>query len=79
MGWWLGCPVQRSDRSSCQHNHTGSCAQPQVPVHVFDIEATGHQDRQSPAETGEEVRSDQWAGRQKVSHKDFHRLPANVT
>jgi hypothetical protein len=39
-----------------------SCAQPQVPFHVFVVEVAGHQDLQSPAETGGQVRSDQWAG-----------------
>ena len=38
-----------------------SCDQPRVPIHVFGVEVAGHQDRQSPAETGGRVRSDQWA------------------
>ena len=32
-------------------------------VHVFGVEVAGHQDRQTPAETGGQVRSDQWSGR----------------
>ena len=82
MGWWLGLPVQRSDRSSRRHSPVGvspSGAKPRVPVHVFDVEDAGHQDRQSPAETGGHVRSDQWAGRRKVAASIIIGLPARVT
>jgi len=51
MGWCLGCPVQRSDRSSRRRNHVGfspSRVQPRVPVHVFGAEVAGRQDRQPP-------------------------------
>jgi len=51
-----------------------SCAQPRVPIHVFGVEVASHQDRHSPAETGGQVRSDQWAGRGEVSRKEFHRF-----
>jgi hypothetical protein len=40
MGWWLGCPVQRSNRNSSRHNRVGvtlSRAQPRVPVQVFGV------------------------------------------
>jgi hypothetical protein len=66
MGWWLGCPVQRSDRSSRRRNHVGespSRGQPRVPIPVICVEVVGHQNRQFPAETGGQVRSDLWAGR----------------
>jgi hypothetical protein len=33
---------------------------------MFGVEIPGHQDRQSPAKTGGQVRSDQWAGRGNV-------------
>ena len=45
--------------------------QPRVPVHVFGVEIADHQDQESPAETGGQFRSDQWARRRKVSRKDF--------
>jgi len=38
-----------------------SRVQPRVPIHVFGVEVAAHQDGQSPAETGGQVRSDQWA------------------
>jgi hypothetical protein len=77
MGWWLGCPVQRSDRNSRRHNHLGvflvswssASSSPRVGVEV-----AGHQDRQSPAKTDGQVRSEQWPGRRKVNRKDFHRF-----
>jgi hypothetical protein len=48
-------------------------AQPRVLIHVFEVEVASHQDWQSPAETGGQVRSDQWAGRRKLSRKDYQR------
>jgi len=71
MGWWLGSPVQRSDRSSLRHNHvivspvscTAARFNPRVKV-------SSHKDRQYPAETGGQVRFDQCAGRRKISRKD---------
>jgi hypothetical protein len=39
---------------------------------VLDVEVAGQQERQSPAETRDKVRSDQCAGRRKISRKDFH-------
>jgi hypothetical protein len=66
MGYWLGCPVQRSDRSSPRPNHSGvfpvlfsaaSC------IHVFVVEVAGHQDRESLAELDRQIFSDQYAGR----------------
>ena len=51
-----------------------SRAQPRFPIHVFGTEVVGHQDRESPAETGVQVRSDDWAGRQKVNRKDYNRF-----
>jgi hypothetical protein len=62
MGWWSKCPVQRSDRSSHRRNNVGvspSRSQQRVPIHVFGVEVAGHWDRQSPAETGVQVGSDQ--------------------
>jgi len=41
---------------------------------VFGVEVAGHQDRHSPAETGGQVLSDEWAGRGELSRKDFHRF-----
>jgi hypothetical protein len=82
MGWLLGCPFQRSGRSSRRPNHVSvspSRSQPRVPIHMFGVEIAGQQDRQAPAETGGQVRSDQWAGRRKVSRKDFRRFAANKT
>jgi hypothetical protein len=38
---------------------------------VFSVEVAGDQDRQSLAETGQ-VHNDDWAGRRKLSRKDFH-------
>jgi hypothetical protein len=76
MGWWLGCPVQRSDSRTRQHYHRGvsPCrVQPRVPIHVFGVEVADHQDRHSSAETGGQVLSDQWAGRRELSRKDIHR------
>ena len=73
----VGSPVQRSDRSSRRHNHIGvfpSRAQPRVPINLFGVEVSRHQERQSLAETGGQVRSDQWAGRRKVSRKDYLRF-----
>jgi len=49
-----------------------SRVQPRVPIHVFGVEVAGHQDRQSSAETGGQVCSDQWAERREVSRKDLH-------
>jgi hypothetical protein len=49
-GRWLGTPFQRSDRSFCRHNHIGvspSRAQPRFPIHMFGVEISSHQDRQS--------------------------------
>jgi hypothetical protein len=46
MGWWLGFPDQRSDRSSLRHNHVGvptSRVQPRIPIHVLGAEVAGHQ------------------------------------
>ena len=66
VGWWLVFAVQRSDRRSRRNSHVDvspSGAKSRVAVHVFCVEVVGHQDRQSPAETGGQVRSDQWAGR----------------
>ena len=40
---------------------------------MFGVEVSSHQDRQSPTETGGQVRSDQWAGRRKVNRKDYAR------
>jgi hypothetical protein len=39
---------------------------------MFGVEIAGHQDRQAPAETVGQVRSDQRALRRKVSRRDFH-------
>ena len=77
---WIGgfrCPDQRSDSSSRRHNHVIfplSCAQPQLPFHVFGVEVAGHQFRLSPAERGGHISFDQWAGRRKVSLKDYQRF-----
>ena len=57
-------PVQRLDRSSRRHNHvvvSPSRVHPRARMHVFDVEVSSHQDRKSAAETGGQVRSDQWA------------------
>jgi hypothetical protein len=56
-----------------------SCAQSRVPILVFGVEVAGHQDRQSLAITGGQVRSEQWARRRGVSRKDFHRFEGNGT
>lgn len=77
MGWFLGCPFQKSGRSSRRHNHVGvppSRAQPRVPIHMFGVEVAGHHNRQSPAETGDQISSGQWVGGRKVSRKDYHRF-----
>ena len=42
-------------------------------INVINNEFTRHQDRQSSAETGGQVRSDQWPGMRKVIRKDFNR------
>jgi len=59
MDWWMGCPVQRSDSSS-NPRVWGLGRRPKKPA--------------IPYETGCQVRSDQWVGRQKISRKDFHRF-----
>jgi len=41
---------------------------------VFGDEVSGLQDRNSPAETDKQVRSDHWAGRGELSRKDSHRF-----
>jgi len=48
-----------------------SCAHLRLSIHVFGVEVAGYEDRHSPAETGGQVRSDQWAGRGEVSRKGF--------
>ena len=48
-------------------------AQPRLPVDMFDVHVAGHQDRQPAAKASVQVRSDQWAERQKLCRKDFHR------
>jgi len=76
MGWWLGCPVQRSDRILRRHNYVAISSYPvqlRVIIHVFVVEVAGHQDQQFSAETSDQVRSDQWAGRRELSRKNFHR------
>ena len=76
MGWWLGSPVQRPDRSSHRHKHVGvspvSCSASSSNPRL-GVEVTSNQDRQSPTETGGQVRSDQWAGRRKVNRKAYDR------
>ena len=40
MDWWLGCPVQRTDRNSPRHNHvrfSPSLVQPRVPIQVLAL------------------------------------------
>jgi len=75
-GCWLACPVQRSDRSSRRHNHVGvspvSCSAASSNPRVWRWDRWPIRPV-TPAETGGQVRSDQWAGRRKVSSKDFHR------
>ena len=74
MGWWMGCRVQKSEvLVGIITEFPSSRVQPLFPIHVFGVEVAGHQDRQSSAETGGQVRSDQWAGRREVSPKDLHR------
>ena len=72
---WLRSVVQRpSDRISHWRNHVGvppSRAQSTVPVYVICVEVTSHQVQQSATERGGQVRTDQWAGRGKVSRKDY--------
>jgi len=75
MSWWLGSPVQRSDRSSRQHNHVGvspSRVQPRVPIHVVGVEVARHQ--QSPAIAVRSAPISGRAGRQEVSREDFRRF-----
>ena len=72
---WLRSVVQRpSDRISHWRNHVGvppSRAKSTVPVYVICVEVTSHQVQQSATERGGQVRTDQWAGRRKVSRKDY--------
>jgi len=39
---------------------------------VFGVEVAGQHDLQTSAEIGNQVRSDQWAGRKELRRKDFH-------
>jgi hypothetical protein len=53
-------PKIRQEFSSAQsgRNFPPSRGQPRVTIHMFGVEVAGHQDRQSPAETDGQVRSD---------------------
>ena len=70
MGWWLGCEVQRSNRSSRQHNHVGvstvSCL---VASSDPRVEVAGYQERHYAAETGGPLRS--VGGKVKVKPQGF--------
>jgi len=68
--WGVRCKDQ-TGVSSTQSRSSLPRLSPRVPIHVFGVEVSGHQDGQS-AETRGQVRSDQWAGRREVSRKDFH-------
>ena len=41
---------------------------------MLGVEVAGRQDRQSPSEKGGQFRSDQLAGRRRVSLQDFHQF-----
>jgi len=45
---------------------------------VFGVKVAGLQDQYTSAETGCQVRSDQWTGKGEVSRKDLTGLPANI-
>jgi len=64
---WVG---DRSVRSKDQTGVLVGIITEEFPRLVFGVHVAGHQDRQSSAETGGQVHSDQWAGRREVSRKD---------
>ena len=76
-GLVVGCLFQRSHRSSHRHGQVGfphlvfrrefqyTCLALRSPSKI-PVPPPSHQN-------GGQVRSDQWAGRRKVSRKDFHR------
>ena len=66
-------PKVRIDKLSTQSRRCSpSRVQPRISNHVFGVEIDGHQDRQSSAEIGGKIRSDQLAGRRLESRNDIN-------